>query len=135
MTATRNDVELERDHYWWLHPAIRGRQAMGGDAGQLPSRWITRDEAQSATVDAVEPVGPYGDFAKLLYKLNGYKPGPVTGWYVVVASAPDQYAVGQLWVDPDTPVVLFSDLVFDDEATARDAAARLRAENPGLLHR
>ncbi|MGB1884727.1 MAG: hypothetical protein ACPHUF_12540 [Gammaproteobacteria bacterium] len=135
MTAANDEVELERDHYWWLHPTIRGQQAFDADASQLPWRWMAMSEVDSAEVFNGEPVGPYGDFAKLLYKLNGYKPGPVTGWYVIVSPEPQKFAVGQLWVDPEEPLVLFSDHVYDTEDEARDVAAKLRQANPGLMHR
>ena len=131
-----DDVELARDHYWWLNPALRGQQALGSNTGDsLPWRWLsfaTRDEAQVAALDTN---GPYGDFAKLLYKLNGYRPGPVRGWFVIVQPTPEQFAVGQLWVDPNIPVVLFDDLLFENEEAARAKAEQLREREPGLTHR
>ncbi len=132
-----DEVELERDHYWWLHPGLRGREAMAGKgAASLPWRWSTHQVEQDAPAPrAVEPHGPYADFAKLLYKMNGYRPGLVTGWYVVVAAETGGFAVGQLCVDPHIPVVLFSDLVYADEDQARAVAAELRAAKPGLVHR
>ena len=135
MSGKCEEVELERDHYWWLHPSIRGQQAFDADASQLPWCWMTQSESDTADVFNGEPVGPYGNFAKLLYKLNGYKPGPVTGWYVIVSPEPGKYAVGQLRVDPEEPLVLFSDHVYDTEDEARDVAATLREANPGLIHR
>lgn len=132
-----NSVPLERDHYWWLHPALRGREALPPTAASaLPWRWSERASAAAADApQAIDPSGPYADFAKLLYKMNGYRPGLVTGWYVVVEAEPGRYAVGQLEVDPNVPVVLFGDLVFDSETEARSVAAELRAANPGLVHK
>lgn len=137
MSETPSDeVPLARDHYWWLHPALRGQEALPGQAGAtLPWRWQEREAAQAEPgPQAIDPSGPYADFAKLLYKMNGYRPGLVTGWYVVVEPEPGQFAVGQLAVDPNIPVVLFSDEVYPAEADARAAAAGFKAERPGLLH-
>ena len=68
---------------------------------------------------------------KLLYKLNGYKTGPVKGWYVVVKPTKKEYVVGQLCVD--SSVYLFSDEKFDTENEAK-RATELRALYPGLMH-
>ena len=129
------EVELERDHYWWLHPALRGREAVPA-ASALPWQWLASpDDVDDATPVAIDSTGPFGDFAKLLYKLNGYRPGMVTGWYVIVCPEPDRYAVGQLCVDPEVPLRLFESLVFGSEDAAREKAAALRAKRPGLLHK
>jgi hypothetical protein len=130
------EVELERDHYWWLHPALRGQESMGGDVeGALPWQWEETAEFDSTEhLETIDPSGPYADFAKLLYKLNGYKPGPVTGWYIVLSPKKGQYAVGQLCVDPNVPVILFKDRVFTTESEAREAATLLKQAHPGLIH-
>ncbi|MGB1879337.1 MAG: hypothetical protein ACPHTD_01345 [Gammaproteobacteria bacterium] len=129
------EVELERDHYWWLHPALRGQQSLGTSADALPWRWVDASESDAGPAVPALAEGTYGDFAKLLYKLNGYRPGPVSGWYVIVCPEPDRYAVGQLCVDPEVPVRLFREHVYRTEAEAREVASALRAESPGLLHR
>ena len=98
------------------------------------SRWLDRDAKDNDTIETREPTGPFGDFAKLLYKLNGYRPGPVTGWFVIVSPEPGSFAVGQLWVDAEVPVALFKDHVYDNEADARQAAEALRREQPGLMY-
>jgi hypothetical protein len=129
-----DEVALERDHYWWLHPALRGRETLpGGTAATLPWRWVTSN-AEPEAPTAIDASGPYADFAKLLYKMNGYRPGPVTGWYVVVEPEPGRFAVGQLCVDPNVPVVLFEDEIYPSEGEARDAANARRAKQPGLKH-
>lgn len=135
MSERADEVELERDHYWWLHPALRGQEALPRQAGSLPWRWAEAADDDDGAGAAHEAAGPYGDFAKLLYKLNGYRPGPVRGWFVIVSPEPDRYAVGQLWVDAQVPVVLFPDHVYASEAAAREVAESLRARDPGLLHR
>ena len=134
--SSEEEVPLERDHYWWLHPAIRGAQSLNENgATTLPWRWSSsstvEDEQKYPTL---ELKGPYADFAKLLYKLNGYKPGPVKGWFVVVSPEPEKFAVGQLCVDPNIPVVLYEDLVFPTEEQAREKANALKKQSPGLRH-
>ena len=136
MSEVNEEVPLDRDHFWWIHPALRGQQSLDGStAGALPWRWEKSATASDAApVETIDPAGPYADFAKLLYKLNGYKPGPVTGWYIVLSPEKDKFAVGQLCVDPNIPVVLFEDNVYSTEAEARKVATELKKVNPGLIH-
>ena len=71
--------------------------------------------------------GKFKDFAQLLFKMNDCKPGPVKNWYVVVCiEANKRWALGQLRADPITPVQIFEDLVFDDEASAKEFAESLK---------
>ena len=126
-------VPLKRDETWWLHPAYRGRQAFELDSavGAMPHRWV-RSDLPSPRVEAdLDDDHPYADLAKVLYRLNGSRPGPVRGFYVIVAIEPGRYAVGQLCADPAVPVQLFEDLVFTSEAAARAQAAAMRAAEPG----
>ena len=134
--SSDEEVPLERDHYWWLHPAIRGAQPLNENGSQtLPWRWSTIEQVkEEKTLPTLEIKGPFADFAKLLYKLNGYKPGPVKGWFVVVSPEPDKFAIGQLCVDPNIPVVLYEDLVFNTEDEAREKANMLKKDSPGLRH-
>jgi hypothetical protein len=131
------EVSLARDAGWWLHPAFRGQQSLpleGTAAGTLKHRWV-RSDAPVVESEAHDCNGPHGDLAKLLYSLNGHRPGPVRGFYVIVEAEVGRYAVGQLCADPATPVQLFEDLVFASEADARAKAAALRAANPGVGRR
>ena len=131
-----DEVALERNHYWWLHPAIRGAQSLNKDGGTtLPWRWSTLDDVlKEKAKHTLEIKGPYADFAKLLYKLNGYKPGPVKGWFIVVSPAPKKFAVGQLCVDPNIPIILYQEYIFKTEREAREKATILKKESPGLTH-
>lgn len=120
-----------RDETWWLHPAYRGRQALplGNDGvAALPHRWVDSKAPPVATDTPIDTASPYADLARILYRLNGARPGPVRGFYVIVTVEKGRYAVGQLCADPVTPVQLFEDLVFPREDAARECAARLRAE-------
>lgn len=128
------EVSLARDEGWWLHPAFRGQQALplaGSAAGTLPHRWTRSDAPAVAAEHGVDAGNLYSDLAKLLYSLNGHRPGPVRGFYVVVEAEVGRFAVGQLCADPATPVQLFEDLVYATEAEARNKAAALRAANAG----
>jgi hypothetical protein len=132
--AKSAEVPLKRDDTWWLHPALRGQQSlpMAAGAGGMPHRWVKSDDPPEKAEPSLEDDSPYADFAKILYRLNGSRPGPVRGFYVIVGVEPGRYAVGQLCADPVTPVRLFEDLVFDNEPAARDKAAALRAASPPL---
>jgi hypothetical protein len=136
VSKKKQKVPLDRDHFWWIHPALRGQQSLDGTmSGALPWKWIKSSSHSDADpVNTIDPSGPYADFAKLLYKLNGYKPGPVTGWYIVLSPKKDKFAVGQLCVDPNIPVILFEDCVFSTEEEARKVATTLKSANPGLIH-
>lgn len=127
-------VPLARDEGWWLHPAFRGQQALpldGSAAGTLPHRWVRSDAPVSPSEANVEEGNGYGDLARLLYRLNGHRPGPVCGFYVIVEATRGRYAVGQLCADPATPVQLFEDLVYSREDQARAKAAELREADRG----
>jgi hypothetical protein len=132
------DVPLARDESWWLHPAFRGQQTLplaDTGIGALPHRWIRSDAPSAETEAAVDDASGYADLAKILYTLNGHRPGPVRGFYVIVEAAPGRYAVGQLCADPKFPVQLFEDLVYESEAEARAKAAAMRAAAPGPQRR
>ena len=127
-------VPLARDEGWWLHPAFRGEQALpldGSAAGALPHRWVRSDARPDHVESNVEDDSMYADLSRLLYRLNGHRPGPVRGFYVIVECARGRYAVGQLCADPATPVQLFEDLVYSREDEARAKAADLRASHAG----
>nr|WP_309402212.1 hypothetical protein [Aminobacter niigataensis]WMD00152.1 hypothetical protein RAR13_28150 [Aminobacter niigataensis] len=83
-----------------------------------------------------EDQGDYEALGKILFKHNGYRPGPVRGWYVVVALADNAgFAVGQMRADATCPVQLFSDLIFATEDAARLRAEQLRSNRPGAMRR
>ena len=134
----------KRNEFWWVHPAYRGEQSIDlANIGGMPIGayfWVTSTEPDASRGDREEtctPVGhnDYADFAKLLYKLNGYCPGPVKGWYVVVLVCDEPrklWAVGQLRADSQKPLQLFRDMVFESEQSARSKAKELRSQNPGV---
>ncbi len=83
--------------------------------------------------------------AKLLFVLNGHKPGPVEGYYVVVCTKPnEEWSIGQLCADSKRPLKIVEDKRYGSAEDARRAAERMRgqpvpsayeAENlPGACH-
>ena len=135
MSRLEQAARRKKDPYWWMHPAFKGKQALALEdlaaTAEDAYRWIRFDD--NDIEDPVEEGMPIGqgkfkEFAQLLFKMNDYKPGPVSNWYVVVCVEPEKrWAVGQLRADPITPVQIFEDLVFDSEADAREHAATLKA--------
>ena len=135
MSRLEQAARRKKDPYWWMHPAFKGKQALALEdlaaTAEDAYRWIRFDD--DATDDPIEQGMPIGqgkfkEFAQLLFKMNDYKPGPVSNWYVVVCVEQDKrWAVGQLRADPITPVQIFKDLVFDSEAKAREHAATLKS--------
>lgn len=99
-------------------------------------RWM-RSDSLDAEVGAPdrgylrEDQGQYQNLAKILFKHNGYRPGPVRGWYVVVPLSSGRFAVGQMRADAFSPIQVFEDLVFDTEHDARARAEQLRGNRPG----
>lgn len=101
-------------------------------------RWMRSDDREAA-VGAPdrgylrEDQGDYQMFAKILFKHNGYRPGPVRGWYVVVPLDSGLYAVGQMRADAFAPLQIFEDLIFSSEQAARRRAEQLRGNRPGAM--
>ena len=136
MKEDKQNKALQKDHYWWIHPKLRGGQVLEKNfADSMKWQWSSSNEINKLNFPSlIDEDGPYSEFAKLLYKLNGYKTGPVKGWYVVVKPTQKEYVVGQLCVDSNIPVYLFSDEKFDTENEAKKRATELRALYPGLMH-
>ena len=128
-------VAQKKDPYWWMHPAYRGQQALDmATLDAMPEggyKWVAYGDdapAEAKAGSSIDPAnGYFADFAQLLYKMNGFRPGPVENWYVIVCVEPaKRWAVGQLRADPVTPVQVFDNLIFDSEDAARAQAETLR---------
>ena len=143
--GARNSGSLVDDEAGRTHAALDARPSLDlHDIPNLPLgsyAWVHSEDPrfQFGAPDrgAVSPGrGNYEDLAKILFKFNGYRPGPVRGWYVIVCTdAGRGWAVGQLCADAFTPVQVFEDMVFPSEAEARARARSLRSNNPGLIRR
>ncbi len=136
-TKPLRGVAQKKDPYWWMHPAYRGEQALDlATLDAMPAggyKWVAHSDEMTtggeneSNLDATN--GYFADFAQLLYKMNGFRPGPVENWYVIVCVEPSKrWAVGQLRADPVTPVQVFDDLIFDSEDAARAKAESLRGK-------
>lgn len=135
------NLNRHKDEFWWIHPAMRAKQSLSlSGLSSMPADshlWArygeepVKDHTQS---EQCIPVGQgnYADLAKVLYKLNGYRPGPVRGWYVVVCVKVEKaWAVAQLRADTQHPLQVFSNLVFGSEEEARNRALQMRNADPG----
>jgi hypothetical protein len=68
----------------------------------------------------------------MLFMINGHRPGPVKGFYVVVqAKKGEAWCVGQLHANSVTPLRVFADRLYDSEDAARRAAERMRLDEWG----
>lgn len=134
----KNSEIRQKDEFWWIHPNLRGKGSL--NPGELPGipydsyLWVNSSnvsEVEDDSIDRALPPGEgnYAELAKVLFKLNSYRPGPVRGWYIVVCIKPDRaWAVGQMMADSFNPIRVFSDLVFKTEKEARNKAEELRKQ-------
>ena len=85
----------KKDEFWWIHPNLRGKGALHpGDLPGIPYDshvWVEysgESEQEEYTSERGIPFGEgnYTELAKVLFKLNAYRPGPVKGWYIVVTT-------------------------------------------------
>ncbi len=132
-------TKKQKDEYWWIHPKFKAKQTLTLDDVNILNE-NSYDTAEShldlsdEKRESIFPIGGgnYKDFAKVLFKMNGYKTGTVPGWYVVVALKENkEWAVAQLKADPIKPILVFKDLIFTSEEKAMMKAAELRISNPG----
>jgi hypothetical protein len=127
-----------KDPLWWMNPSYRNEPAIGFDAlSDFPpgSFELVESEETRATGGSL-PVrideGEFSSLAMLLFMINGHKPGPISGFYVVVETIKGKgWCVGQLHADAATPVRIFRTPVYDSEASARLAAERIRLAEVG----
>ena len=142
ISENENVLEAQKkDEFWWIHPNLRGKAALNpGDLPGIPYdsyAWVNysnNSEPEDASKQRALPPGEgnYAELAKVLYKLNSYRPGPVKGWYIVVCIEPNHaWAVGQMMADSFNPIRVFSDLVFKTEKEARNKAEELRMQKKG----
>lgn len=115
-------------------------------AGDSEQRWRTPGYTPSAKVrptdldrrgrrlpDILQGLDPdrLAEFAQVLFQLNGFRRGPVKGYYVVVETTPGKaWKVGQLCADPDAPLRLVDERVFDTSEAALKVAEAMRAADP-----
>ncbi|CAI2936818.1 hypothetical protein [Aminobacter niigataensis] len=83
-----------------------------------------------------EGYGNYEDLSRIIAKHNGYRPGPVRGWYVIAElDGSSGFVVGQMRADAGCPVQFFSDHIFPTEEAARQRAEQMRSNQPGVMRK
>ena len=127
-----------KDRLWWVNPAYRGQEAIEYDAlSEFPAGSIELvDPGNRTSAPLASPVrvdkGEYSSLAMILFMLNGHRPGPISGFYVVVEAVKGRaWCVGQMHADADTPVRVFREPIYESETAARAAAERLRIADVG----
>jgi hypothetical protein len=127
-----------KDPLWWVNPAYRGQEAIQYDAlAQFPPGSILLvDPDDQISLGKPIPIrvdtGEFSSLAMILFMLNGHRPGPISGFYVVVEAVKGKsWCVGQMHADADTPVRVFRSPMYDSEDAARAAANRLRLADVG----
>jgi hypothetical protein len=128
-----NSVKV-KDPLWWVSPQFRDKVIDLDGLFEFPAGSVKLVEQDHQTAD--EPVLiEHGDFSTLgamLFMINGHRPGPVKGFYVVVqAKRGEAWCVGQLHADSVTPLRVFADKLYDSEDAARRAAERMRLDEWG----
>ena len=130
-------TKKQKDEYWWIHPKFKAKQTLTLDdvnilnenSYDIAENHLDLSDEKRETIFPIGG-GNYKDFAKVLFKMNGYKTGTVPGWYVVVALKENkEWAVAQLKADPIKPILVFKDLIFTSEEKAMMKAAELRISN------
>ena len=123
---------------WWINPAYKDPLAAKFDglaefppgSYELLESALNRLSAASGSVRVDE--GEFVDLAALLFMINGHRPGPIAGFYVVVETIKGAgWCVAQLHADAATPIRIFSSPVYPSEAEARQAGERLRLADVG----
>jgi hypothetical protein len=66
------------------------------------------------------------EFAKILFMLNGFRPGPLPDKYVVLCTKPDEeWCVAQLWADEEKPFRVLEGMRYGSAKDAEHAAEAL----------
>lgn len=127
-----------KERPWWMNPAFEPEPKTELDAlsafpegsYELLNSLEDRTTAKSLRTSVDE--GDYSSFATLLFMINGNRPGPVPGFYVVVEAVKGMgWCVGQLNADGATPLRVFRTPIYESEGAARQAAEKLRLSDVG----
>lgn len=129
MNSTR-----ERDPYWWVSPVFRDKiVSLDGILDFKPGsvKLIDREVPEDLEPVLIEH-GEFSALGGLLFMINGHRPGPVKGFYVVVeAKRGEAWCVGQLHANSVTPLRVFANKFYPSEDAARQAAEKMRVEECG----
>ena len=123
---------------WWMdHSYHEEKQANFDGLAEFPEGSFelldSLDDRNSAKeLKAKIDEGDYSDLAAILFMINGHKPGPVPGFYVIVETVKAEgWCVGQLHADGATPLRVFRNPVYPSQEEARQAAMQLRLADLG----
>jgi hypothetical protein len=131
-------MRAAKDPLWWVNPSYRGGEAVKFDAlaefspGSIQVVDPAAPESAATSVPVRVDEGEFSSLAMILFMLNGHRPGPIKGFYVVVEVMKGiSWGVGQMHADADTPVRVFSNPLYESEELARAAAERMRLADVG----
>lgn len=128
------DKVAEKDPLWWVSPGFRDKVVDLDGILEFPAgslSLVDREVPEEERPVMIEH-GEYSAIGAMLFMINGHKPGPVKGFYVVVeARKGEAWCVGQLHADSNTPLRVFADKLYASEAEARHAAEKMRLDELG----
>jgi hypothetical protein len=123
-----------KDPLWWVSPQFRDKVIDLDGLFEFPagSLKVVGQGQEAADAPVFIEHGEFSTLGAMLFMINGHRPGPVKGFYVVVqAKQGEAWCVGQLHADSVTPLRVFADKLYDSEAAARRAAERMRLDEWG----
>lgn len=123
---------------WWMDPVYHEETKANLDGlAEFPKGSIElldsiADRKTATELKARVDEGEFADFASILFMINGNKPGPVPGFYVIVEAVKGSgWCVGQLHADAATPLRAFRNPMYPSPEEARLAAEKLRLADVG----
>ncbi len=127
-----------RDPLWWVHSDWKSKVFELDGILDFPKGSIELVDPNEPSSKEQLPVsidqGDFSSLGALLFMINGHRPGPIRGFYVVVEAQKGKgWCVGQMHADSETPLRVFIDAVYPSEDEARQAAERMRMKDWGNL--
>lgn len=128
----------ERQRPWWMDRTYHEEKQANLDGlaefpdGSFELLDSLEDRKTAKELKARVDEGDFSDLAAILFMINGHKPGPVPGFYVIVETVKGSgWCVGQLHADGSTPLRVFRNPLYPSEEAARQAAQQLRLADVG----
>ena len=125
-----------KDPLWWVHPDYRKGVIELDGILEFPTGSVELVDLENPQSQEPVPVmiehGEFSSLASILFMINGHRPGPIRGFYVVVEAKKGQaWCVGQIHADSVTPLRVFVNRMYDSEVAARGAAEKMRLADVG----
>jgi hypothetical protein len=119
------------DPLWWVHRDFKNKAVEFDGILDFPDGSLQLVDRREPTQDPPSPVsiehGEFSSLGALLFMINGHRPGPICGFYLVVeVKKKGVWCVGQMHADSITPLRVFVDALYGSEEEARQAAERMR---------